>query len=92
MSTTGERPGEGTYTCVKCGQKVVLEDDSDTLPPLPQMQGHRVSALAKWRSSGHLERTLGAGPQGYCWHLLRDHWCDPPQEHEGGLCHALAYS
>lgn len=36
MSTTGEKPGKGTYTCRECGQTVTLDDDSDTLPPCPR--------------------------------------------------------
>ncbi len=39
MSTTGEKPGAGTYTCTKCGQDVVLDDNSDTLPPCPRCNG-----------------------------------------------------
>jgi DNA-directed RNA polymerase subunit RPC12/RpoP len=35
MPTTGEKPGQGTYQCIECGQEVVLNDDSDTLPPCP---------------------------------------------------------
>jgi DNA-directed RNA polymerase subunit RPC12/RpoP len=35
MSTTGEKPGKGTYACKNCGQKVVLNDATDTLPPCP---------------------------------------------------------
>jgi rubrerythrin len=35
MSTTGEKPGKGTYTCRKCGQTVRLDDASDRLPPCP---------------------------------------------------------
>lgn len=34
--TTGEKPGKGTYTCIKCGQRVVLDDKTDTLPPCPK--------------------------------------------------------
>jgi len=34
--TTGEIPGKGTYTCTKCGQKVVLDDRTDKLPPCPK--------------------------------------------------------
>jgi hypothetical protein len=30
MSTTGEKPGKGVYTCIKCDQTVVLNDSSDT--------------------------------------------------------------
>ncbi len=39
VSRTGEKPGKGTYTCKKCGQTVVLDDDSDTLPPCPKCGG-----------------------------------------------------
>ena len=35
MVTTGEKPGKGTYVCTKCGQTVVLDDHSDTMPPCP---------------------------------------------------------
>ncbi len=34
--STGEKPGKGTYTCTTCGQKVVLDDTTDTLPPCPK--------------------------------------------------------
>jgi DNA-directed RNA polymerase subunit RPC12/RpoP len=36
MSTTGEKPGKGTYTCDNCTTQVTLDDDSDTLPPCPK--------------------------------------------------------
>ncbi|WP_041669188.1 zinc ribbon-containing protein [Acetobacterium woodii] len=36
MNKTGEKPGKGTYKCTKCGQLVVLDDSSDTLPPCPK--------------------------------------------------------
>ena len=36
MPITGEKPGKGKYVCKKCGQVVVLNDDSDTLPPCPK--------------------------------------------------------
>jgi DNA-directed RNA polymerase subunit RPC12/RpoP len=36
MPTTGEKPGKGSYQCTRCGQIVVLDDDSDTLPPCPR--------------------------------------------------------
>ncbi|MDA3884983.1 MAG: hypothetical protein PF638_05250 [Candidatus Delongbacteria bacterium] len=39
MSKTGEKPGKGTYTCTKCGQKVTLDDNSDKLPPCPSCHG-----------------------------------------------------
>ena len=39
MSTTGEKPGKGTYVFEKCGQPFVLDDDSDTLPPCPKCSG-----------------------------------------------------
>lgn len=35
MPTTGEKPGKGNYTCKSCGQRVVLDDKTDTLPPCP---------------------------------------------------------
>lgn len=35
MSTTGEKPGKGSYICTKCGQRVYLDDATDTLPPCP---------------------------------------------------------
>lgn len=35
MATTGEKPGKGVYKCTRCGQIVVLDDNSDTLPPCP---------------------------------------------------------
>jgi DNA-directed RNA polymerase subunit RPC12/RpoP len=41
MSTTGEKPGKGTYTCRECGQIVVLDERSDTLPPCPRCTGTR---------------------------------------------------
>jgi len=39
MSTTGEKPGKGTYTCKKCGEKVRLDEASDRLPPCPRCRG-----------------------------------------------------
>lgn len=36
MVTTGEKPGKGTYFCKKCGQKVTLDDSTDTMPPCPK--------------------------------------------------------
>lgn len=39
MYTTGEKPGKGRYQCIKCGQIVVLDDDTDTLPPCPRCDG-----------------------------------------------------
>ena len=39
MPRTGEKPGKGEYTCDNCGQVVVLDDDSDTMPPCPKCGG-----------------------------------------------------
>jgi len=39
MPTTGEKPGKGAYTCKGCGQVVVLDDSTDTLPPCPKCSG-----------------------------------------------------
>lgn len=36
---TGEKPGKGVYECETCGQKVVLDDTTDTLPPCPKCGG-----------------------------------------------------
>jgi len=36
---TGEKPGKGTYVCINCNQKVVLDDRTDTLPPCPKCSG-----------------------------------------------------
>ena len=36
MHTTGEKPGKGTYICISCGTRVVLDDNTDTLPPCPK--------------------------------------------------------
>lgn len=36
MHSTGEKPGKGTYYCTNCGQQVVLDDNTDTLPPCPR--------------------------------------------------------
>ncbi len=38
MSKTGEKPGKGIYRCRTCGQIVVLDDDTDTLPPCQSAQ------------------------------------------------------
>lgn len=39
MPTTGEKPGKGKYRCTSCGQTVVLDDGSDTMPPCPKCDG-----------------------------------------------------
>ena len=39
MPSTGEKPGKGEYTCDNCGQVVVLDDDTDTMPPCPKCNG-----------------------------------------------------
>lgn len=36
MPTTGEKPGKGLYQCLKCGEIIRLDDDTDTLPPCPK--------------------------------------------------------
>lgn len=36
MYKTGEKPGKGRYQCTRDGQIVVLDDDTDTLPPCPR--------------------------------------------------------
>ncbi|MBX9703544.1 MAG: zinc ribbon-containing protein [Silvanigrellaceae bacterium] len=39
MSTTGEKPGVGVYVCVKCQSPLVLNDQTDKLPPCPKCNG-----------------------------------------------------
>lgn len=39
MPTTGEKPGKGTYKCTKCGEVIILNDSTDTLPPCPKCHG-----------------------------------------------------
>ena len=34
--STGEKPGKCTYVCTFRGQRVVLDDNTDTLPPCPK--------------------------------------------------------
>lgn len=36
MYKTGEKPGKGTYECTNCDTCVVLDDNTDTLPPCPK--------------------------------------------------------
>ncbi|MBC3798646.1 zinc ribbon-containing protein [Acetobacterium tundrae] len=36
---TGEKPGNGIYKCTTCGQQVVLDATTDTLPPCPKCSG-----------------------------------------------------
>ena len=36
MYKTGEKPGKGTYECTECGTYVVLDANTDTLPPCPK--------------------------------------------------------
>lgn len=38
MSTTGEKPGKGKYICKHCGQIVILNDNTDRLPPCPKCE------------------------------------------------------
>lgn len=39
ISTTGHIPGKGTYACTACGQVVILNNDTDELPPCPRCGG-----------------------------------------------------
>lgn len=39
MSTTGQKPGKGSYTCTRCNQVVRLDSDEDRLPPCPNCNG-----------------------------------------------------
>ena len=33
---SGEKPGKGIYVCTQCKQIIVLNDQTDTLPPCPK--------------------------------------------------------
>ncbi len=46
MYSTGEKPGKGRYQCVKCGEVITLDDNSDILPPCPRCHG------TKWNKVG----------------------------------------
>lgn len=35
MPKTGDTPGSGIYVCSLCGEKIVLDNTDDTLPPCP---------------------------------------------------------
>lgn len=39
MPKTGEKPGIGTYKCIKSGTLVRLDDNTDTLQPSPKCDG-----------------------------------------------------
>ena len=39
MYATSENPGKCRYKCVKCGEVIRLDEDSDTLPPCPWCNG-----------------------------------------------------
>jgi len=39
MKVTGDRPGKGTYICMICGKKIVIENDEEKLPVCPQCKG-----------------------------------------------------
>ena len=39
MKYTGDRPGKGTYICMTCGKKIVIENDEKKLPVCPQCKG-----------------------------------------------------
>ena len=36
MPDTGEKPEKGVYACIKCGQTVAINDETDTLPVCPK--------------------------------------------------------
>lgn len=38
---TGTRPGKGNYTCTDCGKDIMLDQDSDRLPPCKKCNGTR---------------------------------------------------
>lgn len=46
MYITGQKPGKGTYVCTECGTIVVLDDETDTLPPCPKCNNTTFRKLA----------------------------------------------
>ena len=36
MKYTGDRPVKGTYICMACGRKIVIEDDEKEVATCPQ--------------------------------------------------------
>jgi len=38
MRMKGEKPGKGLYICTHCGQKVRIENDTESMPPCPNCQ------------------------------------------------------
>ena len=34
----GEKPGKGRYKCNSCGEIIVLDDNTDRLPPCPSCE------------------------------------------------------
>ena len=39
MPSAGEKSGKGIYKCKKCGKKIEIANDTDTLPPCPRCGG-----------------------------------------------------
>jgi len=39
MFKTGAKPGKGWYTCIKCGEDLYLNEDTDRLPPCVKCYG-----------------------------------------------------
>jgi len=62
MARTGEKPGKGYYTCLTCGQLIILDDTTDTMPPCPTCNGVEFERGTKFKRDMGL---LGAvRPQG----------------------------
>lgn len=45
----GEKPGKGTYQCIYSSDTVVLDDNSDKLPPCPSNSCTDSHPDTKWR-------------------------------------------
>lgn len=48
----GEKPGKGTYQCIYSQHTVVLDDDSDRLPPCPSKDCIKDNPKTKWIKVG----------------------------------------
>lgn len=44
----GEKPGKGTYRCIYSSDTVVLDDETDKLPPCPSNNCTEAHPDTKW--------------------------------------------
>jgi DNA-directed RNA polymerase subunit RPC12/RpoP len=39
MIITGQKPGMGWYVCIRCGEDLKLDEDTDVMPPCAKCDG-----------------------------------------------------